>query len=613
MKKTVLFIAAVFTLATSAFAHPVTATMASHVAATFWAGHRPANLKATVTPKALSFPELDQLHIFDMEGMGFVIVPADDRVMPVLAYSFEDPFPSSLNPEIAYWLHGYNDQIAEAVKSDYPQRESLLQEWGQLFLSGVLTDDYGLDSNRTTDITDIPAMLETRWDQGDPFNTYCPYDSIYGGRTVVGCVATAMAQIMKYWNYPSFGQDTHSYIPRTNSNLPRQSVDFGRTTYLWQFMPKRLSSATSVDYQVDAVATLSYHCGVAVDMMYGTSAVGGSGAYSDCGYWATACATDGFVRYFKYDSTLYFANRSRFTDSAWTATINHNLALGQPMYYDGSDSTGGHAFVLDGSDTEGRYHFNWGWGGFGNGFYTIDNLAPGAGGAGGNATYTFNSGQGAIFGIRPGMVEVFDTVDYYDSICTNSQYRYFREYKLRAVAMDTLLRHLDTIFNYHLRIIGQKQVFLNSNTPNDEPDVVRYCPATGFTFPECTFDNNGAMFIGWCSKANGDDTIYSPGHTVFINTNKAYFALWLGGVGIEEREDEALQARPTVTTDEVHFSLTGEYDVTITVIDTYGRVVKQQTVAGREARISLAGFPAGAYNIVITAPKTVYKTRIIKL
>ena len=91
-----------------------------------------------------------------------------------------------------------------------------------------------------------------------------------------------MAQIMKYWNYPGYGQDTHSYLPSSmwhSNSIPRQFANFGQTTYLWQYMPRRISSSNA-DYQVDAVATLSYHCGVAVDMMYGVSADGGSGAYS---------------------------------------------------------------------------------------------------------------------------------------------------------------------------------------------------------------------------------------------------------------------------------------------------------------------------------------------
>ena len=109
MKKTILLIVAVFSLTLSAYAHPVSVTFASRVAANYWAAQHPASVRADVTPKALPFPELDQLYIFDMDGLGFVIVPADDRVMPVLAYSFDDPFPSSLNRDLAYWLHGYNE------------------------------------------------------------------------------------------------------------------------------------------------------------------------------------------------------------------------------------------------------------------------------------------------------------------------------------------------------------------------------------------------------------------------------------------------------------------------------------------------------------------------
>ena len=592
------------------------------MSANFWAAHRPANLRADVSPKALTFPELDQLYIFDMEGLGFVIVAADDRVMPVLAYSFDDPFPSTLNRDLAYWLHGYNDQIVAMLKDDnYPRRENILHAWEQLTLAGVLTDgdpDAEADNaDSSSNLVAVPAMLQTKWDQGDPYNTLCPYDSTRQARTVVGCVATAMAQILKYWNYPSFGQDTHSYQPQSmwhSNGIPRQFADFGQTTYLWQFMPKRLT-LTSTEYQINAVSTLSYHCGVAVDMMYGVSADGGSGAYSSCGPWSSACATDAFVRYFKYDSSLYYAERYHYSEDEWCNIINQNLALGQPMYYDGSDSTGGHAFVLDGSDLEGRYHFNWGWDGYGNGFYTINNLAPGAGGAGGNATYTFNSGQGVIFGIRPAMVETFDTVDYYDSICSQSQYRYFHEYKLRAVAMDTLLRHLDTIFNYHLKIIGQKQVFLNSNLPGNEPKVVRYCPATGFTFPACTFDNPGGLFIGWCSKANGDDTIYAPGQTVNINKNTAYFALWLDDVSIDEVSEDMVQLWPNPSTGEVNITLPF-HNASISVIDAVGRTVLREdypNMMGGTAKITLNDLPAGTYTVQIRASTGIYNRRIIKL
>ena len=194
MKKTVLFITTVLILATSAFAEPVSTAFASRVAANFWAAHRPAGVPANITPKSLEFSNLNQLHIFDMEGKGFVIVAADDRVQPILAYSFSNPFPNSLNPNIAYWLQGYNDQIEEAVSNNYRQRESTLQEWGSLILKDVVSKS---DDATTTDLTAVPVMLTTQWDQSDPYNILCPYDSVYHGRTVVGCVATAMAQVTK--------------------------------------------------------------------------------------------------------------------------------------------------------------------------------------------------------------------------------------------------------------------------------------------------------------------------------------------------------------------------------------------------------------------------------
>lgn len=616
MKKTVLFITAVLILATSAFAEPVSTAFASRVAANFWAAHRPAGVPANITPKSLEFSNLNQLHIFDMEGKGFVIVAADDRVQPILAYSFSNPFPNSLNPNIAYWLQGYNDQIEEAVSNDYRQRESTLQEWGSLILKDVVSKS---DDATTTDLTAVPVMLTTQWDQSDPYNILCPYDSVYHGRTVVGCVATAMAQVMKYWNYPTYGEDTHSYQPyslRHNGSAPTLFADFAHTTYLWDLMPKRLESF-SFSYEKEAVATISYHCGVAVDMMYGTSSVGGSGAYSECGYWTSACATEAFKRYFKYDTSLYHANRYSYSESEWCALIDENLALGQPMYYSGSDSTGGHAFVLDGSDIEHRYHFNWGWSGYGDGFYAINNLAPGPnGGAGGNATYTFNRSQGAIFGIRPGQVETFDTVDYYDSICNDSRYIRFHGYTLEVAEMDTLLHHLDTVFNYHLKDINQRRIFLNPNIPNTTPKSFNYCPATGYTFPECPFENPGSLFAGWCHSSTGDDVIYQPGQHVDLNSNRTYYALWLNGVGIDNAEQERLiNLWPNPTSDLLNITLP-PHTTALVIYDVLGRSMLQNDYSSHTSEtveIDLQNLPAGTYTVQIRTLEGIYNRRIIKL
>lgn len=608
MRKTILLIAALISLAANAQTHHVDVDKANFVASIFWHRHNGTPTQgAAWNRKPIAIEGLEQLHIFDFDGQGFVIVPADDRVMPVLAYSFENPFPTELNPELGYWLRGYNDQIAAIAKGDAPRHA----QWDPQLFAAVEADS-------TVDLTTVPAMLTTRWNQSSPYNQYCPYDSFYHDRTVVGCVATAMAQIMKYWNYPSFGQGSHSYQVQTwhsSYGFGTLSADFGHTTYLWQYMPDELDFV-SLAHERDAVATLSYHCGVAVEMMYGPSAAGGSGAYTDCGGPITACATNAFHRYFKYDSTLFYSDRDVYSDDEWCALIDSCLALGQPMYYHGSDSTGGHAFVLDGSDNQNRYHFNWGWGGFGDGFYAIDDLAPRSGGDGGNTTYTFNQGQGAIFGIKPAYEETFDTVDYYASACTEMNTVDFYEYHLRVANMDTLLRHLDTIFRYHLTVIPQKRIFLNPNMKDKDPDVFNFCPSAGFTFPECSFTNPGNVFYGWCHSKTGDDTIFMPGETTHINANRTYFALWIDTTtsGIEQLVREGLNLWPNPTTGEIYLSIplhTGS----IIVTDVLGRVVLREdypNIMGGNAKISLAGLPNGIYNVQVKTAIGIYKQRIIK-
>ena len=495
MKKTILLIAALFTFAAAAHTQTVNNELARAVATTFWNNYRPTDVKPATTVSALSFSELEHLHVFDINGEGFVIVSGDERVRPILAYSFNSPMSEELNPEVGYWLRGYESQIAEVTESDATQSESVKRSWINLVMMPYSDDPVG-------SLQDIPALMTTRWNQSNPYNTLCPYDSTNHLRTVVGCVATAMAQIMRYWRYPAYGEGFHTY---SYGRLGEISADFENTSYLWHIMPN-ICNEFSQEAEVTATATISYHCGVAVDMMYGAS----SGAYSECGYWTDRCAVSAFVDNFKYDSSIAFSNRYGIADSVWLAILDNELANRRPVYYHGSDSTGGHAFVLDGSDLEGRYHFNWGWGGYCDGFYTVDDLAPRSGGPGGNATYTFNQNQGIIYNIKPGFVEVFDTVDYQDSICENTQYVNFRQYKLLVYNVkdrDTLLHNFDTVFRYHLKVIQKKKLYLNPNN-GDEVTMKSYCPATGYTFPQCTFNKDNCIFTGWCRNKNGNDIIY---------------------------------------------------------------------------------------------------------
>lgn len=610
MKKLTLTLVSLILTIGSLWASPVEQATAHRLAVNFWNTYRPLQTAPVDALKCLHFDELQHMYVFVNNGEGFVIVSSDDCVRPVLGYSFDDPFPEQLHPELRYWLSTYEQQIRAITGQRGATPLSADPRWATLLDGEVPPQPLSLQL--------VPVLCETRWDQGDPYNGSCPFDSVRNDRAVVGCVATAMAQIMKRWNHPSCGTGEHSYDHHAMDHYTSygtQYADFAHTTYMWQDMPNIVNFGTS-PHRASALATISYHCGVAVDMMYGTHSMGGSGAYSSCGYWTSACAEHAFYEYFKYDpATVRYRDRDYYSDSVWLAMIDEDLANGRPMYYSGSDTTGGHAFVLDGSNLDTTYHFNWGWSGWGNGYYAMNNLAPGSGGIGGNATYSFNLEQGAIFGIQP-VPEVFDTVDVYDTVCTNYSSYTLHEYTLPVANCDTTLRHLTTILRLHLKVVTSNTITYTSNTGGfGQVENHEYCSADGAVLIDCPFSRNNYHFIGWSLQRTGTpDTLYQPGDTVRLNRNTNLYARWQKNTteGVDEVEENALNLWPNPTEEDINFSLTNAEDITVNVIDAWGRVAIQRQLVGDKAKISLKKLPAGVYTVVVYTSDKVYKRQVIK-
>ncbi|MCD4790068.1 MAG: C10 family peptidase, partial [Bacteroidales bacterium] len=221
----------------------------------------------------------------------------------------------------------------------------------------------------------------TTWNQNWPYNELCPADGGGpGGHAYAGCVATAMAQVMKYWSNPIQGTGSHDYTHYIYGNL---FADFGATTYDWANMPHSISSSNT------PIATLMYHCGVAVEMSYGAS---GSGANLD-GYHG---ACNALKNYFKFDLSAYHDSKYKYEDSTWQNMLRNELDNGRPMLYSGMGVWTGHAWNLDGYEAVGElyhYHMNWGWGGSYNGYYYLDDLTPGS--------HNYFTGQEAIFNLYP--------------------------------------------------------------------------------------------------------------------------------------------------------------------------------------------------------------------
>lgn len=385
----------------AAGAAPVTVGDAGTVAANFWNLHRDGNVAAVEGAMQCVKVPWDAFFIFEPHDMpGFVIVAADDCVQPVLAYSFANPIGATrMSPELVWWLDGWQQQIDLCRSKDYEAPGDVADQWRDLLAGG----------GEPRRLTVVAPMLTTKWDQEAPYNNACPTLSLFGSpvHAATGCVATAMAQVMKYWNYPQRGTGTQSYYSYSmtgyGQEAGRQTVDFGATVYDWHNMPNVLTSASST-VQKNAVAMLMYHCGVACEMQYGTSYDGGSGAWAhNIPLLSMGSALSGMVRYFGYSSAASGVYREKYGDSAWMAMVRAELDAQRPVIYVGGDETSGaHCFVCDGYDDQGRFDFNWGWSGIGDGYYTLDNLAPGDGGVGGGTgLYDFSNNQQMLVGIRP--------------------------------------------------------------------------------------------------------------------------------------------------------------------------------------------------------------------
>ena len=386
------FFALLLMAAMPLMAEHVTPETAQKVAKTFLNNNGAKSTQLTDLSKTAGF---QNLYIFNGEE-GFVVMSADDCVQPILGYSLTGKFVAENMPaNVSGWLQGYNDEIQYAIENQLRATTETAKLWKDLI-------DGNTKAGKATTV--VNALLQTTWDQNgyyyysggqlhiyELYNNMCPYDNNAGERTVTGCVATAMAQIMKYWSYPAYGVGSHSYTPETHPEYGVQSANFGATNYAWSNMPNELTSSSTTT-QKNAVATLMYHCGVSVDMDYDISDNGGSGAYSED-------VPNALVNYFNYKSTVSIKSKSAYSDNNWINLLKTELNASRPIQYSGN-GTGGHAFVCDGYNNSNQFHFNWGWSGSNDGFFSLSSLNPGSGGAGGS-NYNFTNNQRAIIGIEP--------------------------------------------------------------------------------------------------------------------------------------------------------------------------------------------------------------------
>jgi hypothetical protein len=323
---------------------------------------------------------------------GFVIVSGDDCATDVLGYSDSGEISSTDIPEnMKYWLDEYQREIEFAKQN------------------GVSSSSSRNITKATSNLpaSNAPLLGNIAWNQTTPYNNLCPID-YKGQRSVTGCVATAMAQVMKYWQWPVEGKGSISYYcSSTNGNI---NVNFEGEKYDWSNMLDTYKSGNYNDVQAEAVAKLLYHCGAASQMDFSSYASGAT----------TPNMAHALITNFSYDANMQAHDRKYYTYEEWTNLLKTEIAAGRPVLYQGNTVEVGHEYVCDGYDENGLFHINWGWNGMSNGYFVISALNPDALGTGGGTVTGFQYNQNIVTGIAPaGRQQIAKT---YEMICSDAIY-----------------------------------------------------------------------------------------------------------------------------------------------------------------------------------------------
>lgn len=364
-------------------------------------------------------------YVYNHGQSAYVIVSGDDRMKPVLGYSDRGAFViNNLPPNIQSWLESYN-----AVYTALAGGEQVIKE-PRLLTRTVFPE------------TVAPMLGDINWNQDAPYNNACPL--VQGSRSMTGCVATAMAMILKYHNFPVKGKGTHSY--KTSSGL-ECSFDYGSTTFSWNEMRSQYVGGNYTTEEANAVAELMHACGVAVDMEYSPSS---SGAYS-------FKVGQALIDYFGYDENLGYVCRQYFTSEEWMNMIKTELSERRPVLYNGASKDVGHEFVFDGYDSQDMVHVNWGWGGLNNGYFEVVSLDPSSPGIGGgtNLGGGFIYQQGMLIGLQPPIASSNYTSHFYLAKLEVSKEEVSKGEKFDLTVTD--MYNMSTTFkNGHLGFIAEK-------------------------------------------------------------------------------------------------------------------------------------------------------------
>jgi len=517
-------------------------------------------------------------YIFNINNnKGFVIIAADDRVEPLLAYNFKGSYSETNNPPaFINFMDNYKKQIVFAREKKLSTSKEIRNKWKSYSINNS-------SKSGNSNVKGVSPLVSTHWSQGKYYNALCPLDaSGPGGHALVGCVAVAMAQVMNYHELPTQGYGSHSYNHPTYGTL---SANFGATTYNWSGMPDIISNHDS------DVAVLLYHCGVGANMYYGAS---GSGAVS-------ANARLALISYFNYTSSTKIDYKDGYADETWEKLLRIELDASRPLYYAGANpsTSSAHAFVCDGYQGTKHFHFNWGWGSYADGYYYLTNLNP--------ANNNFNADQHVIL-VRPTAVGPFCSgqkilTNLYDTITDGSEANFYNS---------------SCHCRWWIKPPGATSITINFLSFNTE---------SGFDYLKI-YDgpNPGASVAGNYSGNNLPPTFTSSGGNIYLRfttdpyvVNEGWSLVYTANyTDVKENNiSNSVNIYPNPSDGNFTFSLSDNYTglIKFKIIDLTGRELKffQFEKSGKQFinDFKIDNLEAGIYFLQIETEETTIQKRLI--
>lgn len=519
---------------------------------------------------------LPSLYIYKcINTAGYIIIAADYSVYPVFGYSFESSYEEAMaTPVFQEMLKEFSDQVDHARTNKISPAKLIENEWKY-----YSTEQFNKNNK---DLKTLLPILQTKWDQGCYYNDLCPPASQGPcGKVWAGCVATAMGQVMKFHNWPPQGQGNNIYL--TPNGYGTLNANFGQTFYNWDQM---LNSLTEFSNNFE-VAQLLYHCGISVNMDYNWD---GSGA-------STVKTATSLIDHFIYADYIIHQEKDYFDVDLWSEILCIELHSDRPVLYRGYGG-GGHAFVCDGyqGTTNKMFHFNLGWGGAANGFYSLSNVAG------------FNQDQAGIFGVEP----KYTGPQYCNNITHltapsgvitdgSAESRYANNSSCKWLIQPENAGAILLNFNYLKTEPGSDRIRIYEG---DSENGWLIADISGFNVPsEPIVVNGGSMFVWFFS-----DEFNAAGGW------EASYSIWATDCEEFQQPEARLTPNPASDKVEIQLNLPLNEDFNFQIHDVSGKLLISKPVAFQNghATINLPDLSEGFYSVQLYRNSTpVLKEKLI--